>query len=462
MIYLFKEKGQNFIYDINNSMFFEIEKRDWELLSQHTSTNMLSTSELQYICDSFGNKSAYKKFVQSIKELYNLGYLSKDDHKITDNPKQCSDSVSGIVLFITEQCNLRCIYCYEQCNNQQRQYSTKSISFDTFKKTFGLFIEESDRKHISISFFGGEATLYPEIIKEIVLYCNENIKSLDKTVSYSLTTNGMLLTPDFIDFINEHGFSLVVSCDGPEEIQDAQRVNKSGIGNYKKLMDNLRLLLQKLGPERITIRSTMTSISLDIEKIFNHFIDMGFISISIEPAIFPSDNPYYVTETALIRCFEDFAQTYCELKKQRPELHFFLFEQLIKRVKVASPLTKQCGIGSGSITIAPDGKIYPCQRLVGYEEMCLGNVSKGIENKSLKTSLANSYVYTKEECTSCWAKYICGGGCPAESYELFGSLNKANALKCAFMKRLIELSAWIYYNCYDIYNKDCSCSEYCG
>ena len=318
------------------------------------------------------------------------------------------------------------------------------MSLETGKKAIDFLIEKSqDRKFLELDFFGGEPLMNWDVVKEIVIYAREREKECGKKFRFTITTNGLLLTDDKIDFINEEMSNVVLSIDGRKSVNDRMRKRVDGTGSYDKITDVFKKLVDKRGDKEYYVRGTYTKYNLDFSEDVMHLYELGFDQISVEPVMADPEMPYAITEADLPKIFKEYEILAQKLQKVYDEgkfVNFFHFMLDLDQGPCAIKRLRGCGCGSEYVAGTPDGDIYPCHQFVGIDDFKMGNLDDGTFNQEMKSYFAASHVYSKPECKKCWAKFYCSGGCNANNYIYEGDIHNAHKLSCEIQKKRLECS----------------------
>lgn len=351
--------------------------------------------------------------------------------------------VTSMSLLVTQACNLRCVYCYEDKTNAIMDEVTAFQSVDWLIKHSG------DMKCITISFFGGEPLLNFPLIKTVVEYAQERATEVGKKVWYSITTNGTLLNDEIICFLKDHNFSVQISFDGLKELQDAQRPYATGRGSYNSVVPKIKELLKVL-PQTSAHAVIMGSTSPEAVKL--SLQELGFNKVSAvmnSQSLFTTEqkdaNPVRDTSSMFLSLNEEANawyrlirnRDYSELKMltDRSGLYFVLQCLLHNTIRKYF-----CGAGRSFTAVTPSGDVYLCHRFVGMEEYILGNIC----NQELDNDIYHkNTVDINETCKNCFARYYCGGGCMHDNASSAGSIFTPEDKMCLVKRRELELGSAI-------------------
>jgi uncharacterized protein len=345
-------------------------------------------------------------------------------------------------LLIAEDCNLRCEYCFADGGDYGKG-DRKLMSFDTAKTAIDFLITHSyGRDNLEVDFFGGEPLLNWDVVKETVKYGREQEKLHNKNFRFTITTNGVLLDDEKIDFINTEMSNVVLSLDGRKNIHDRMRIFEDGEGSYDAVIENFKKLVQKRGGKDYYIRGTFTKHNLDFSKDVLAIYDEGFTQISVEPVIASADKSYAITEKELPAIFSEYEKLSKIIinnhRSSEPRMNFFHFSVDLWNGPCVIKRLRGCGCGNEYCAVSPDGTIYPCHQFSGVERYRMGNVHHNTFDFETKNEFASANVMTKPDCNDCWAKYYCSGGCDANNYSFKGDIKTPMKLYCELQKKRLE------------------------
>ncbi len=324
------------------------------------------------------------------------------------------------------------------------------MSLEVGKKALDYLVKHSGaRRNLEVDFFGGEPLMNFNLVKELVQYGRSLEQEYNKNFRFTITTNGVLLDDEKIDYINENMSNVVLSLDGRKEVNDNMRKTISGEGSYDIILPKFKKMVEKRGDKDYYIRGTFTSNNIDFSKDALDFYNNGFKKISIEPVVTSEEMDYALREEHLqlvLDEYEKFSKEYINIKKMDKDFYFFHFMIDLKQGPCIIKRAVGCGAGSEYMAVTPEGDLYPCHQFVGEEGFKIGTVFDGVENTSLREKFKKANVYNKEECRECWARFYCSGGCHANSYHAHKDLSKAYKLGCEMEKKRIECAISILAN----------------
>jgi uncharacterized protein len=349
--------------------------------------------------------------------------------------------VKALCLHVAHACNLACRYCFAQ----EGEYHGKRamMSFPVGKKALDFLVANSgDRVHLEVDFFGGEPLMNFQVVKELVEYGRALEKPHNKEFRFTLTTNGILLNDEIVEFMNREMSNVVFSLDGRKQVHDRMRPTFNGQGSYDIVAPKIRDAVMARGSRDYYVRGTYTRHNLDFSKDVLHLADMGFHQISIEPVVAVPREPYGIRETDLPRLKEEYGRLAMEMAK-RPGLNFFHFMIDLEGGPCVAKRLSGCGSGTEYLAVTPWGDLYPCHQFVGNERYLMGNVDVGIVREDIRDEFKNCNIYTKEKCRKCFARFYCGGGCAANAVQFRQDLNGVYEIGCELERKRVECAVML-------------------
>lgn len=392
-------------------------------------------------------KEQVEEVLEDIQELIRLEQLFvEDSYKdfVTDF-KNRRTVVKALCLHIAHDCNLACRYCFAEEGEYHGRRAL--MSFEVGKKALDFLIANSgSRRNLEVDFFGGEPLMNWEVVKQLVAYGREQEKLHHKQFRFTLTTNGVLLNDEVMEFCNREMANVVLSLDGRKEVNDKMRPFRGGQGSYDLIVPKFQRFAESRGEKDYYVRGTFTRYNLDFARDVIHFADLGFSKLSMEPVVAPAEEPYSIREEDLPVIFEQYdklAVEYIKRKKEKRGFQFFHFMLDLKAGPCVAKRMSGCGSGTEYLAVTPWGDLYPCHQFVGQEGFLLGNVDTGVTNLSVRDQFKFCNVYAKEKCKDCFARFYCSGGCAANSYHFHGSITDTYEIGCAMQKKRIECAIMI-------------------
>ena len=441
MIHKFKLSGFNILLDVNSGGVHVIDDLTYDLLDNIEPPFEKSCPEDVILkLGTTYSKDEIIECYNEICQLYEEKILFSEDDYEKYAKHNVASPVKAMCLHIAHDCNLRCEYCFASTGDFGE--GRKLMTLDTGKKAIDFLIEKSeDRQNLELDFFGGEPLMNWEVVKQIVEYARGREKECNKKFRFTITTNGILLTDDKIEYINEEMSNVVLSIDGRKEVNDRMRKRVDGSGSYDKIANNFKKLVDARGDKEYYVRGTYTKYNLDFSNDVMHLYELGFDQISVEPVMGDSSEPYAITNGDLAKVFKEYEVLADKLNKVYAEgkfVNFFHFMVDLDQGPCAIKRLRGCGCGNEYVAITPDADIYPCHQFVGLENFKMGNLDDGTFNTDIKNVFASTHVYSKPECKKCWAKFYCSGGCNANNYIYEGDIHNAHKLSCEIQKKRLE------------------------
>ena len=441
MIHKFKAKDICILLDTNSGGVHVIDDVTFDLLDhaeppfeKECPKNVMDILKENYTEEEI--KEAYA----DILELYDNKLLYSDDVYGDYSKTVVESPIKAMCLHISHDCNLRCKYCFASTGDFGK--GRKLMPFEVGKAAIDFLLEKSvGRENLEVDFFGGEPLMNFDVVKQIVEYARSKEEEYHKNFRFTITTNGMLLDDDTIDYINKEMYNVVLSIDGRKEVNDRMRVRVDGSGCYDRILPKFKKLVDGRGDKEYYVRGTYTKYNLDFSEDVMHLYEAGFDEISVEPVIESPEEAYAITE-------EDLDQIYAEydklvdrigaIRKSGKHINFFHFMIDLDQGPCVIKRLRGCGSGNEYVSITPDGDIYPCHQFVGHDEYKMGNIEEGTFNNDIKKEFAGCHVYSKPACQECWARFYCSGVCNANNFVFNGDIHKAYELSCKIQRKRIE------------------------
>lgn len=444
MIHQYKSNGYNIVMDINSGAVHVVDDVVYDVVADYESC---SRDELIDKLSGIYALSDIQEAVSEVERLKEAGELFAEDEYqdyVIDFKKR-QTVVKALCLHIAHDCNLACRYCFAEEGEYHGRRAL--MSFEVGKKALDFLIANSgSRRNLEVDFFGGEPLMNWEVVKQLVEYGRSQEKEHNKNFRFTLTTNGVLLNDEIMEFCNREMSNVVLSLDGRREVNDRMRPFRSGKGSYDLIVPKFQKFAQSRGTKDYYVRGTFTRNNLDFSRDVLHFADLGFDKMSIEPVVASPDEPYAICEEDLPQIMEEYdrlAREYIERQKEGRGFTFFHFMIDLDQGPCVAKRLSGCGSGTEYLAVTPWGDFYPCHQFVGQEGFLLGNVEEGITNTAVRDEFKMCNVYAKEKCRNCFARFYCSGGCAANSYNFHGSITDAYDIGCEMQKKRIECAIMI-------------------
>ena len=353
--------------------------------------------------------------------------------------------VKALCLHIAHDCNLACQYCFAEEGEYHGRRAL--MSYEVGKKALDFLIANSgNREHLEVDFFGGEPLMNWDVVKQLVEYGRSLEKSNNKKFRFTLTTNGILLNDEILEFVNKEMGNIVLSIDGRKEINDKMRPFRGGQGSYDIIVPKFQKVAESRDQMNYYVRGTFTHNNLDFSKDVLHLADLGFKQISVEPVVAQPTDDYAIREEDLPILKEEYDKLAVEMIKRKKEgkaFNFFHFMIDLTGGPCVAKRLSGCGSGTEYLAVTPWGDLYPCHQFVGEEKFLLGNVFDGIKRTDICDEFRSCNVYTKKKCKDCFARFYCSGGCPANSYNFHGTIDDSYDLSCDMERKRVECAIMI-------------------
>lgn len=405
-----------------------------------------SLEEVQSQLGQYESKDV-KEAYEEVAELKDMGVLfSEDDYEdyICEFKKRPT-VVKALCLHIAHDCNLACRYCFAEEGEYQGDRSLMSAEIG--KKALDFLVANSgNRRNLEVDFFGGEPLMNFDVVKEIVAYGRSLEEEHNKNFRFTLTTNGMLLNDDIMDFANKEMDNVVLSVDGRKEVHDYMRPTPNGKGSYDIIIDKFKKFAEQRHQEKYYVRGTFTHHNLDFSQDVFHLADEGFKQISVEPVVGPDTEEYTIKEADLPQVMKEYDKLASEMVKRNKEGKGFTFFHFMIDLTGGPCVAKRlsgCGSGTEYLAVTPWGDLYPCHQFVGEDEFLMGNVNDGIKKEDIVSEFKATSVYSREACRDCFARFYCSGGCSANSYKLNGTINGTYDIGCQLERKRVECALMI-------------------
>lgn len=444
--------GYYILLDVNSSLVYVVDEAAYRLvkiINRDTEAGNIPASCVDFgkaideLSSDFSRKEL-EEAAEEIKELIDTNRLYTEDiyKDIASDVVSTKVNLKSMCLHIAHGCNLKCRYCFAG----EGEYHEKGLmSFEVGKKALDYLVAASgSRRNLEVDFFGGEPLLNFDVVRQIVEYGRSIEKKYNKNFRFTLTTNALLLDDEITDFLNKEMTNVVLSLDGRKEVNDHMRMRKDGSGSFDAIVPNIQRFVEKRGDKDYYIRGTFTRENLDFTKDIEEFLRLGFRKLSMEPVVTTAD--YGIREEDLpviMDEYEKLAALYLKKKKEGDGFTFFHFMIDLDGGPCAIKRLKGCGSGTEYAAVTPYGEIYPCHQFVGQEGFQIGDVDKGITNLELVEKFKKANLYTKDKCEKCFAKFFCSGGCPANSWNFCGDINKTYEIGCRMERKRVECAVMI-------------------
>ena len=445
MIHQYKNNGYAIVLDVNSGSVHVVDEIVYDVIAL-LAQGAEEAEVLEKLRESYPEEEL-KTALDEIHTLTEQGMLFTEDiyENAIEHFKERPTVVKALCLHIAHDCNLACRYCFAEEGEYHGRRAL--MSFEVGKKALDFLIANSgSRKNLEVDFFGGEPLMNWQVVKDLVAYGREQEKIHNKNFRFTLTTNGVLVDDEVMEFCNREMGNVVMSIDGRKEIHDYMRPFRKGAGSYDLIVPKFQKWAESRNQDKYYARGTFTHHNLDFSKDVLHLADLGFKQISVEPVVAPADADYALQPEDLPKIFEEYDNLAKEMVKRKKEGNGFNFFHFMIDLTGGPCVYKRlsgCGSGTEYLAVTPWGDLYPCHQFVGEENFLLGNVDEGITRPEICQEFKGCNVYAKEECKKCFARFYCSGGCAANSYNFKGNINDVYEIGCELQRKRVECALMI-------------------
>ena len=443
MIHCYKLGGLNIVLDICSGSVHLVDEVSYdviEMYESHSHEQIIAAMTAKY--PEVTAEELRDGFCQ-IEELKQAGKLFTPD-TFAPIAGRLKEKTSGVVkalcIHIAHSCNLNCAYCFASQGKYQGERAL--MSFEVGKRALDFLVENSGSRHnLEVDFFGGEPLMNFQVVKDLVAYARSIEKAAKKNFRFTLTTNGMLIDDDVIEFANKEMSNVVLSLDGRKEIHDRYRVDYAGNGSWERIVPKFQKLVEARGGKNYYMRGTFTHANPDFLEDIKTMLDLGFTELSVEPVVCAPDDPSALTPEDLEIVKDQYEKLAELMLRRRKEGRPFTFYHYMIDLKGGPCIYKRvsgCGSGTEYMAVTPWGDLYPCHQFVGDEKFKLGDIWKGVDNHAIQDEFAACNVYARPQCADCWAKLYCSGGCAANAYHATGAITGIYENGCELFRKRME------------------------
>ena len=443
MVHQYKNNGYNMVLDVESGSVHVVDDLSYEVIARYKEHSLEEIQEELSDHDPKEIKEAYEE----VEELAKAGVLfTEDDYEdYICEFKERPTVVKALCLHIAHDSNLACRYCFAEEGEYKGRRAL--MSAEVGKAALDFLVKNSgSRRNLEVDFFGGEPLMNFDVVKEIVAYGRSLEEPNHKKFRFTLTTNGVLLNDEVMEFANREMDNVVLSIDGRKEVHDYMRPFRNGKGSYDFVIDKFKKFADSRNQQKYYVRGTFTHHNLDFSKDIFHLADEGFEQISVEPVVAPDTEDYAIKKEDLPKIMEEYDLLAKEMIKREKEGKGFTFFHFMIDLTGGPCVAKRlsgCGSGTEYLAVTPWGDLYPCHQFVGQDEFCMGDVFEGIKREDIVKEFKASCVYTKEECRNCFARFYCSGGCSANSYNFNGTIDGTYEIGCELERKRVECALMV-------------------
>ena len=445
MIHQYKLNGYNIVLDVYSGSVHCVDDLAYDVIEMYekNSREEIISALLEKYKDALDvNAKEISDCIDDVEELKEQGKLFTEDkyENLAFDFKKRNTVIKALCLHIAHTCNLNCEYCFA---SQGKYHGERALmSLEVGKRAIDFLIENSgSRVNLEVDFFGGEPLMNFEVVKEIVAYARSIEKKYNKNFRFTLTTNGMLVDDDVIEFANKECHNVVLSLDGRKEIHDNLRKTVNGKGSYDVIVPKFQEFVKRREGRGYYVRGTYTHNNTDFTNDIFHMADLGFTELSMEPVVCSPDDPYALTYDDLPVLFEQYEILAKEMLKREKEGRTLTFYHYMIDLTGGPCIYKRisgCGSGTEYMAVTPWGDLYPCHQFVGDDKYKLGDIWNGVDNHEVQNEFKLCNAYARPDCKDCWARLYCSGGCAANAYHATGSISGIYEYGCELFRKRME------------------------
>ena len=451
MLHQYQLNGYNIVLDTCSGSVHAVDEVAYDIIGMfenHSEDEIIAAMMEKYGDREDVNEEEIRQCIGDVASLKEAGKLFTPDtfEPLADKFKERSDGViKALCLHVAHTCNLNCEYCFA---SQGKYNGDRAVmSFEVGKQALDFLVAHSgSRTNLEVDFFGGEPLMNWDVVKQLVAYARSIEKDAHKNFRFTLTTNGMLIDDDVIDFANREMSNVVLSLDGRKEIHDRCRVDYAGNGSWDRIVPKFQKLIAARGNQNYYMRGTFTHANPDFVKDIETMLDLGFTELSMEPVVCAPDDPAALTKEDLpivLEQYELLAKKMIERKKAGKPFTFYHYMIDLTGGPCIYKRISGCGSGTEYMAVTPWGDLYPCHQFVGDEKFRLGDIWNGVDNTAIQNEFRGCNAYTRPECADCWAKLYCSGGCAANAYHATGSIQGIYEYGCELFRKRMECAIMI-------------------
>ena len=445
MIHQYKLNGYNIVLDVYSGSVHVVDEVAYDIIALYPQTP--EDEIVRRMLEKYGDRpdvteQDLRDCIEDVRALQKAGKLYSEDvyADMAFDFKKRSNDIKALCLHVAHTCNLNCEYCFA---SQGKYHGDRALmSFEVGKQALDFLVAHSGtRRNLEVDFFGGEPLMNWQVVKDLVAYARSIEKEKNKNFRFTLTTNGVLVDDEVIEFANKEMHNVVMSLDGRKEVHDRLRRNYAGEGSYDKIVPKFQEFARRRGNKDYYVRGTFTHNNLDFTNDIFHMADLGFTELSMEPVVCAPGEPYALTEEDLPVLKEQYEILAKEMLRRRREGRPFTFYHYMIDLTHGPCIYKRiagCGSGTEYLAVTPWGDLYPCHQFVGDEKYRMGDVWQGVTNTELRDEFKLCNVYARPGCKDCWARLYCSGGCAANAYHATGSIRGVYEYGCELFRKRME------------------------
>ncbi len=443
MIHCYQLGGYNIVLDVCSGAVHAVDELAYDMIQQYEVLDREELLQRMREMHTSLPEAELQDCYEQITALKNGGELFTPDvfEPLAGKFKEKSgDVIKALCLHVAHTCNLNCAYCFASQGKYNGERAV--MSFEVGKQALDFLVKHSGKRHnLEVDFFGGEPLMNFQVVKDLVAYARSIEKEAGKNFRFTLTTNGMLIDDEVIDFANREMSNVVLSLDGRKEVHDRYRVDYAGNGSWERIVPKFQKLVRERGGRNYYMRGTFTHYNPDFLQDIRQMLDLGFTELSMEPVVCAPDDPTALTEEdrrIVLDQYEKLAELMLEREREGRPFTFYHYMIDLSGGPCIYKRISGCGSGTEYMAVTPWGDLYPCHQFVGDEHFRLGDIWHGLDNPEVQKEFASCNVYAKPECRDCWAKLDCSGGCAANAFHATGSITGVYEAGCDLFRKRME------------------------
>ena len=451
MVHCYKLGGLNIVLDTYSGSVHVVDDIAYDIIGmyeQKSTEEIVAEIRSRYPDCAEATEAEIRQVCADVETLKQQGQLFTPDtyaSKATALKEKSAGVVKALCLHVAHSCNLNCSYCFA---SQGKYHGDRALmSFEVGKQALDFLVAHSGTRHnLEVDFFGGEPLMNFDVVKQLVAYARSIEKEAGKNFRFTLTTNGVLIDDDVIDFANREMSNVVLSLDGRKEVHDRFRVDYAGKGSWERIVPKFQKLVEARGGKNYYMRGTFTHHNPDFLKDIQEMLNLGFTELSMEPVVCDANDPSALTQEDLPIVLEQYERLAELMLQRRKEGRPFTFYHYMIDLKGGPCIYKRisgCGSGTEYMAVTPWGDLYPCHQFVGEEKFKLGNIWDGVTNTDIQQEFASCNVYARPDCHDCWARLYCSGGCAANAYHATGSVKGVYEYGCKLFRKRMECAIMV-------------------
>ncbi len=451
MIHQYKLNGCNIVLDTCSGAVHAVDEVAYDVIAlfeDHSEDQIVSALLEKYAGRPDVTEAELRECIDDVRALRDAGQLFTPDtyaDMAGTFKERSGDVVKALCLHVAHTCNLNCSYCFA---SQGKYHGERAVMpFEVGKQALDFLMDHSgSRRNLEVDFFGGEPLMNWDVVKQLVRYARSVEKARGKNFRFTLTTNGMLIDDDVIDFANREMSNVVLSLDGRKEVHDRLRVDYAGNGSWERIVPKFQKLVKARGGKNYYMRGTFTHANPDFLEDIKCMLDLGFTELSMEPVVCAPGDPAALTAEDLEVVKDQYEKLSALMLEREEEGRPFTFYHYMLDLTGGPCIYKRisgCGSGTEYMAVTPWGDLYPCHQFVGEESFKLGDIWHGVDNPALREEFRSCNAYARPECADCWAKLYCSGGCAANAYHAAGTIRGVYEPGCQLFRKRIECAIMV-------------------